>query len=115
MSVPVRTGRACGSLGCRWCGPKVETVVYEVRDADALGDEVMCCVCGKHQFRWGESTCARKAGEYAEKDRQWQRDVHRELLRDVFFWAWIAAQIIQHNGAEGQDAPAQLDLFGAAS
>jgi hypothetical protein len=113
----VRTGRACGSYGCRWCGPKTETVVWEVRDPETggLGDEVMCCVCGKYQWRWGESTCARKAGEYAEKDRQWQRDVHNELLRDVFFCAWIAAQIIQHGGVKRQDAPTQLDLFGDAS
>lgn len=114
MSIPVRTGRACGSHGCRWCGPKVETVVYEVRDADPLGDEVVCCVCGKHQYRWGESTCARKAGEYAEKDRQWNRDAHNEFLRDVAFWVWIADQIVRL----AEQAPVeseQLGLFGAVS
>jgi len=97
MSVPERTGRACQSHGCRWCGQQVETVVYEVRDPETngLGDEVMCCLCGKHQWRWGESTCARQAGEYTEKDRQWNRDAHDELLRDVFYWAWLAEQIIQ--------------------
>ena len=96
MTIPVRTGRACGSHGCRWCGPGVETVVYEVVDTGTLGDEVMCCLCGKHQYRWGESTCARKAGEYSEKDRLWNQEAHNEFLSDVFFWAWIAGQIVQH-------------------
>lgn len=111
MSIPVRTGRVCESHGCRWCGPKVETVVFEVLDK-RLGDEVMCCVCGKHQYRWGESTCARQAGEYAEKDRLWRRDVHNEFLSDVFFWVWVAAQIVRL-GQLGPDEPEQLDLFAA--
>lgn len=114
MSIPVRTGRACGSRNCRWCGPEAETVVYEVRDNGKLGDEVMCLVCGKHQYRWGESTCARQAGEYAEKDRQWRRDVHIEFLLDVAFWVWIAGQIIQLGGQAPAEAE-QLGLFGAVS
>ncbi|MFJ8049280.1 hypothetical protein [Streptomyces luteogriseus] len=114
MSVPERTGRVCESHGCRWCGQEVPTVVYEVRDTGALGDEVMCCVCGKHQWRWGESTCARKAGEYAEKDRRWRRDVHNEFLRDIAYWVWLAAQISKLADSQ-PPSTAQLSLFGTDS
>lgn len=100
MSLVERTGRARPGRGCRWCGPKTETVLCEVRDTETggIGSEVMCLVCGKHQNRWG-------------RERQfWAEETHKEIVRSVLVTAWLAVQIIQLAG----QAPAksqQLDLF----
>lgn len=102
MSVE-RTGRAATGTDCRWCGPRVETIRYEVRDlaSGGIGSEVMCCLCGKHQYRWGW-----------ERDF-WARETRKELFCGVLVTNWLAAQIIllaeQALGAE----PCQLPLFEA--
>lgn len=104
MSRVEQTGRARASRACRWCGPKVETVVFEVRDTETggIGSEVMCLTCGKHQFRWG---CERLF---------WADERRKELARDVLVTAWLTARIIwlaEQVPAESE----QLGLFGAVT
>ena len=84
MSVE-RTGRARAGHGCRWCGSKVETVVLEVRDTETggIGSEVMCCLCGKHQHRWGW------------EKQFWAEETRKEIQCGVLVTAWLAAQIIR--------------------
>ncbi|MEU1800821.1 hypothetical protein [Streptomyces sp. NPDC019937] len=118
MSIPESTGRAMAGRGCRWCGPSVETVICEVRDPEtgSHGDEVMCCTCGKQQWRW------LVAAEYWEGKEKWLREFHQEVMRHVAVTAWIAARLIQlaeERAPKPQPAPhgedgAQLDLFGQA-
>ncbi|WP_445524754.1 hypothetical protein [Streptomyces cyslabdanicus] len=104
MSVPERTGRARPGRGCRWCGSKAEIVRYEIRDPESggTGSEVMCCVCGKHQWRWG-----------AEREF-WAQETHKEIACDVLVAAWLAAQIIQL-GKQAPAKPEQLGLFEAVA
>ena len=86
--MPERTGRACPDLGCRWCGPDKEIVKFEIRDPETggIGSEVMCCLCGRHQWRWGW-------------ERQfWARERQREIVRGVLIGAWFAAEIIRLAG-----------------
>ncbi|MEU0808747.1 hypothetical protein [Streptomyces sp. NPDC005970] len=119
MSIPERTGRVMEGRSCRWCGPRVETVIYEVRDPEtgSHGDEVMCCTCGKSQWRW------LIAAEYWEGKEQWDREFHQEVMRNVAVTVWLAARLIQlseqpvpqprpvpHDAAD----TTQLDLFGQA-
>lgn len=83
MSVPERTGRARPDCGCRWCGPDTEIVKFEVRDPETggIGSEVMCCLCGRHQWRWGW-------------ERQfWARESQREIVLGVMITAWFAAEV----------------------
>ncbi|MFJ6841374.1 hypothetical protein ACIQRE_01745 [Streptomyces griseoluteus] len=84
MSVPKRTGRARPDKGCRWCGPREEIVKFEIQDPETggIGSEVMCCLCGRHQWRWG--------WEHAF----WARETRREIVRRAHIGAWLAAQII---------------------
>lgn len=83
MSIPERTGRARPGRGCRWCGSKAETVKYEVRDSGTAGSEVMCCTCGKHQYRWGW------------EKQFWAEEIRKETVRGVLVAAWLAAEIIR--------------------
>ncbi|MFG2963539.1 hypothetical protein ACGFZS_09645 [Streptomyces sp. NPDC048288] len=85
MSLVEQTGRARASRACRWCGPQVETIVYEVRDTETggIGSEAMCLTCGKHQYRWG---CERLF---------WAEETRKELVRDVLVTTWLAAQVIR--------------------
>ncbi|MFF9310109.1 hypothetical protein ACF1BS_04275 [Streptomyces sp. NPDC014748] len=79
MSVPERTGRARPGHGC-------------LRDTETggIGSEVMCCVCGKGQWRWGwERTF-------------WARETHREIVRGVLVAAWLAGQIVRAAGPRPQ-------------
>ncbi|MFF9097584.1 hypothetical protein ACF1AX_31235 [Streptomyces sp. NPDC014802] len=73
---------------------QAETVLFEVRDPETggIGSEVMCCLCGKEQWRWGVHS------------KFWARETHRELIRSVLVNAWLAAHIIQ-------SATTQLALF----
>lgn len=103
MSVPKHTGRARPGRGCRWCGSQAETVNYEVRDPETggIGSDVLCCLCGKNQWRWGWER------------KFWAEETRRETVRNMFVAAWLAAQIIrlaQRVAAK----PEQLDLFEAA-
>ncbi len=104
MSLVEQTGRARASRACRWCGPTVETIVYEVRDTETggIGSEVMCLTCGKHQYRWG---CERLF---------WAEESRKELVRNVLVAAWLAAQIIQLAGQASAESE-QLGLFSAVS
>lgn len=85
MSRVERTGRSRSGRGCRWCGSKAETVVLEVRDTETggIGSEAACCLCGKHQHRWGW-------------ERQfWAEETRKEIACGVLVTAWLAARIIQ--------------------
>ncbi|MGC9540206.1 hypothetical protein [Streptomyces sp. UG1] len=85
MSIPERTGRARPDRGCRWCGSKAETVKYEIRDPESgrIGSDVMCCVCGKEQWRWGLER------------KFWAEETCKEIFTGVLVTAWLAAQIIR--------------------
>lgn len=97
MSIPERTGRARPGVNCRWCGPRTETVLYEVKDSGTFGSEVVCCTCGKHQFRWGW------------EHQFWLRERHRELALALWMAAWLASQVLSSRVPAG---PAmQLGLF----
>ncbi|MFI5880882.1 hypothetical protein [Streptomyces sp. NPDC051554] len=97
-----RTGRARRSRGCRWCGSAAETVVLEVRDRDSggIGSEVVCCTCGKHQYRWGW------------EKQFWADETRKEIARNLLVLHWFATQIIQLAERTLAD-PEQLSLFGA--
>lgn len=98
MSVPKRTGRVRPGHGCRWCGANAEIVKFEIRDPETggIGSEVMCLVCGRHQWRWG-----------LEK-KFWAAEAHKETVRNVLVAAWLASRIIQ---LADRSVPVQLDLF----
>ncbi|MCX5239752.1 hypothetical protein OG824_31585 [Streptomyces prunicolor] len=102
MSLVDQTGRARRGHGCRWCGTSVETVVFEVRDRDSggIGSEVMCCTCGKHQFRWGW------------EKQFWAEETRKEIARGLVIAHWLAAQIVRL-AERALAPPEQLGLFPA--
>ncbi|MCI3277582.1 hypothetical protein [Streptomyces cylindrosporus] len=80
-----RTGRARAGRGCRWCGPRVETVLFEVEDTKTggVGTEAVCCTCGKSQHRWGLER------------RFWAAERHKELVVALLVGVWLSEQVIR--------------------